>query len=83
MEPYAVIIISFLTGIGTALTAAYGFIRSRITPKEAAEIYIQGKATIDEYNKSMEDDTISTEEKLRIASKSLLTIQTILKSLEK
>ena len=83
MEIDTTIILSFLTGIGTALVAAYGFIRSRITPKEASDIYLKAKATIDEYNNATEDGTITTEEKLRIANKSLLTIQTILKSLEK
>ena len=83
MEIDTSIILSFLTGIGTTLVATYGFIRSRITPKETHDIYRKAKDTIDEYNKSTEDDTISTDEKLRIANKSLLTIQTILKSLEK
>jgi len=60
----------------------YRYISKSITPAEAQDIYTKAKAAIDEYNRAMADGTITTEEKLRVAEKTLFTLQTVIKALE-
>ena len=60
----------------------YRYISKSITPAEAQDIYIQAKAAMDEYNRAMADGTMTTEEKLKIAEKTLSTLQTVIEALE-
>ena len=75
-------IIGGLLGVLATAGAAYRYISKSITPAEAQDIYIQAKAAMDEYNRAMADGTITTEEKLKIAEKTLSTLQTVIKALD-
>lgn len=75
-------IIGALFGILAALGYMYRYISKSITQDEALAIYNKARAALDEYNRAMADGTITTEEKLKIAEKTLSTLQTVIKALE-
>lgn len=75
-------IISFVGGLFVAGVTAIGFIRNRISPSEAQDIYDQAKAAIDEYNKAKTEGTLTDQEKLKIAENVLQVFETIIKDLE-
>jgi len=60
----------------------YRYISKSITPAEAQDIYTKAKAAIDEYNRAMADGALTTDEKLKIAEKTLSTLETVIKALE-
>ncbi len=60
----------------------FRYLRRTLTPTEAKAIYDKAKAAVDEYNTAKADGTITQEEKLRIAEKVLITLETIVKDLE-
>lgn len=75
-------VVGFLLGLLAALASAYKYIWARISPEELQDIYLKAKAVIDEYNKAKQDGTITTEEKLKLAEETLLTLETVIKALE-
>lgn len=75
-------IIGALFGILATAVAMYNYFRKSITPDEAMAIYGKAKAAIDEYNRAMADGAITTDEKLKIAEKTLSTLETVIKALQ-
>jgi len=75
-------IIGGLFGILATAGAAYRYISRSITPDEALVIYNKAKAAIDEYNTAIADGSLTTDEKLKIAEKTLSTLATVIKALE-
>jgi hypothetical protein len=75
-------IIGALLGGLTVAGAVYRYLSRTINPAEAKEIYDKAKAAIDEYNTAMADGNLTTEEKLRVAEKTLSTLDTVIKALE-
>jgi len=75
-------IVGVLLGVLTALGAAYKYIQARISSEEAKDIFLKAKDAIDEYNKAKQDGTITTEEKLMLAEKTLSSLETLIKALE-
>ncbi|MFH1296350.1 MAG: hypothetical protein ABIJ04_03650 [Bacteroidota bacterium] len=75
-------IIGALLGAIAVFGALYKYISRTLTPSEAKEIYDKAKAAIDEYNTAIADGAITTEEKLKIAEKTLSTLQTVIEALE-
>lgn len=75
-------VLSFLVGIVAALVAAYRFLAARISPEEATAIYNKAKEAIDAYNKAMENGSLTTEEKLEIAEKTIAALHEVIKALK-
>ena len=75
-------IIGFLLGGLAVAGAVYRYLSRTITPAEAKEIYNKAKAAMDEYNTAIADGALTTDEKLKIAEKTLSTLETVIKALE-
>lgn len=75
-------IIGAFFGILAGAGAVYRYLSRTITPAEAKEIYDKAKAAIDEYNSAMADGPLTTDEKLKVAEKTLSTLETVIKALE-
>ncbi len=75
-------IIGALLGAIATFGAMYRYISKSITQEEALVIYEKAKAAMDEYNRAMADGALTTDEKLKIAEKTLSTLQTVIKALE-
>lgn len=75
-------IIGAFFGILATAAAMYNYFKKSITPNEALDIYNKAKAAIDEYNTAISDGTLTTDEKLKIAEKTLSTLETVIKALE-
>ena len=71
-----------MLGAITVFCAFYKYISRTLTPSEAREIYNKAKAAMDEYNAAMADGALTTDEKLKIAEKTLSTLETVIKALE-
>ena len=74
--------IGALLGILAGAGAVYRYLTRTITPAEARDIYTKAKDAIDDYNRAMADGALTTEEKLKIAEKTLSTLETVIKALE-
>lgn len=75
-------IVGALLGAIAVFGALYKYISRTLTPSEAQDIYNKAKAALDEYNTAMADGALTTDEKLKIAEKTLSTLQTVIKALE-
>lgn len=75
-------IISFLSGVALTLIAIYRYAKSRITLEEANSIAESAKEVLAEYEKAKSDGTVTVDEKLIIADKSINVLKLIIKSLQ-
>lgn len=75
-------IIGAFFGILATAGVMYNYFKKNITPDEAMDIYNKAKAALDEYNRAMADGAMTTDEKLKIAEKTLSTLETVIKALE-
>lgn len=75
-------IIGAFFGILATAGVMYNYFKKNITPDEAMGIYNKAKAALDEYNRAMADGAMTTDEKLKIAEKTLSTLETVIKALE-
>lgn len=74
--------VGFLAGIAVTVPALYHYLKSRISPSEAYEIYQKVKKTIEDYNTAMQDGNLSEKEKLELAQDTLAILQELLEALE-
>jgi len=75
-------IIGAFLGILATAGVMYNYFKKNINPDEALDIYNKAKAALDEYNRAMADGAMTTDEKLKIAEKTLSTLETVIKALE-
>ena len=75
-------IIGALLGILAGAGAVYRYLTRTITPAEAQDIYTKAKDAIDDYNRAIADGALTTDEKLKVAEKTLSTLATVIKALE-
>lgn len=75
-------IIGAFFGILATAGLMYNYFKKNINPDEALAIYNKAKAAIDEYNTAIADGALTTDEKLKIAEKTLSTLETVIKALE-
>ena len=75
-------VVGILIGAAGAFGVAYRYLSRSISSAEANEIYNKAMVAMVEYNRAKADGTITVEEKLRIAEKTLSTLETVIKSLE-
>ena len=75
-------IIGALLGILAGAGVVYRYLTRTITPAEARDIYTKAKDAIDDYNRAIADGALTTDEKLKIAEKTLSTLETVIKAVE-
>lgn len=75
-------VIGAIIGIAATVTYIINYFKKSITQDEALAIYNKAKAALDEYNTAIADGALTTDEKLKIAEKTLSTLQTVIKALE-
>jgi len=75
-------IIGAFFGILAGAGVVYRYLTRTITPAEARDIYTKAKDAIDDYNRAIADGPMTTEEKLKVAEKTLSTLATVIKALE-
>jgi hypothetical protein len=74
--------IGLAVGVVTSTVATFRYLASRLSPEEIAAIRTKVVNAIKDYNDAIQDGTLSTEERLKLAEDALGIIQEIVKDLE-